>query len=941
DLTNETIGRYFVMRKIGSGGMGEVYEAKDELLKRKVALKRVLPRLASQEEFRRRLLREARAISSLSHPGIATLFDVFEIESETFLVMELVNGKPLHQAVRYPIQMGSFLAFARQCAEALGAAHSKGIIHADLKPSNIFLNDSGGMKILDFGLASWLSSGEDTTTNISAITEGSVIYGTLNYLSPEVLQGKPADQRIDLFALGIIFYELLTGLHPFKAQSLPSVVARILNETPTPPSVINQSIPQEVDKMILGLLQKDPDNRYSSAAQIIVDLDQIEKNLKATTLSSPRFSFKPQIKRKIPWKKLLPYLAIVMLVIALGVLIQQSVTKEPPVFAERNWILLSQIENVTNESIFDQTLNEALTISLEQSRHLNVYPRSEIPEVLKRMARNTNTVIDEAIGREICQRENLQVLLTGSIRRSGNNYQFTLRAIDPVDGKLLFVEREEFDKKEQLFSKVDSLSRRVREDLGESRTGINNSAEPLAKVTTPSLKALQHYSRATDAVSKGEIETARVELLSALSLDPNFAMAHHQLGGVYEFLGQPDKQGEEIQRAYDLRQTLTDRERNTIEASYFGWIGEIEKATEILKILTSLYPDDIAARKTLASCYRELGQISKAIAQLREVLKLRPADVSSNSNIILLLARANKNEEAIQAYKKAVEQGIRTPELHWGLGMAYMGLGNFEEARKQFLELQKEGDSYQFIGEFYDVRITAYQGKFSEAIQHLNSGILQDQKSGNKSSELSRRALLSEIFFIEGKPMLVADQLASMTSGKLFDMQSADLRQVGTLYVKLGQLNKAQVLFKELERRVRDVPTFFRKSCYYNLQGELLLAEKKPQEAIDSFLKADTELPWFISHDGLARAYEQLGDLKNAAAEWQKVLNSRGEIFHDGFPPEWILAHLNLARIYHRQNNLKQAQQSYATFYKLWQDADPTPIRIEGFREWQQLTDQH
>jgi tetratricopeptide (TPR) repeat protein len=160
------------------------------------------------------------------------------------------------------------------------------------------------------------------------------------------------------------------------------------------------------------------------------------------------------------------------------------------------------------------------------------------------------------------------------------------------------------------------------------------------------------------------------------------------------------------------------------------------------------------------------------------------------------------------------------------------------------------------------------------------------------------------------------------------------------MYVKLGQMNKAQVLLKELERRVQDAPTFFRKSCFYNLQGEFFLAQKKPQEAIDSFLKADTEMPWFISHDGLARGYEQLGDLKNAAAEWQKVLKSRGEIFHDGFPPEWILAHLNLARIYHRQNNLIEAQQSYATFHKLWQDADPTPIRTKAFREWQQLTDQ-
>ncbi|MCI0615291.1 protein kinase, partial [bacterium] len=540
DLTNSVLGRYHVRGRIGSGGMGEVYKATDTLLKRNVALKRVLPHFAQQEQSKKRLIREARAVSALSHPNIAGLYDVLEKDGETFLVMELVNGKPLHSGVNSPMQLEIFLPVAKQCLEALDAAHSKGIIHGDLKPSNVFLNESQNVKILDFGVARSVIAPEIVSTTVPKLTETGPEYGTLPYLAPEALTGKESDQRRDLFALGIIFYELLTGTYPFKAETVAAIAARIVNDQPNPPSDVNRKLPKELDALIFHLLEKDPAKRYSTAAEVLTDLNSFERNLAEQTVSAQLKSIIRLPKRnQVP--SVLKAIILILLLIVLGILIQRQFVKETPVFAERNWILLADFENTTGNVIFDQTLNEGLTVALQQSSHVNVFSRSRAFEALQRMTRKGVKRIDEAIGREICQRENLQVLLAGSIYRSGDMYQITLRAIEPENGKLLFVEKEQFAKMDELFQKVDTLAKVVREQLGESQARIEKSARPLAKVTTPSLEALRLYSQASDTFDRGDIESARVLLVSALSLDRNFAMAHHLLAQVYELLGHSDQ----------------------------------------------------------------------------------------------------------------------------------------------------------------------------------------------------------------------------------------------------------------------------------------------------------------------------------------------------------------------------------------------------------------
>lgn len=937
DLTNADLHRYHITRRLGSGGMGEVYEAVDTLLKRKVALKRLLPRIAEDQKRREILLREARAVSALSHPNIAGIYDVFEVEAETFLVMELVTGEPLHATPDQPMPLDIFFGVARQCCEALEAAHQKRIIHGDLKPSNIFLDSTGHVKVLDFGLARWLSTNDATTMSSPSLGVSGEAFGTIQYLAPEVFRGKKYDQRRDLFAMGVIFYELTTGKHPFQADNFSAVIARVLNETPPAPSTLNSKVPTNLDHMIAGLLKKEPAERYESATRVLADLQLLERTPTAL-LATARSNFTSRLFHRVSTHTFSSITALFLVLLISGLFVwQQHLRKEPQTFAARSWILIADFQNSTGNPIFDQTLNEGLTVALQQSSHLNIFPRARVFEALKRMALKNMEFIDEPTAREICQREDLQILLTGSIRRSGQNYQITLRGIEPENGGLLFVEREEFHRNEDLFGRVDSLARRVRGQLGEPRARIQ-TARSLAKVTTPSLEALQHYSRASVAYDRGDMESARLLLLSALSRDQNFAMAHRLLTNVYLTVGDP-KYYQHLQRAYELRNAVTEREQYIIEATYLAYRFEYRKAVEILKLLMNLYPDDEFARRTLASCYNEMGQVSNAIAELREVLRLRPYDADANRLLVLYLAYSNANENAIQAYQNAVKLGVKHPDLQWGLGMAYFGLGRLKEALEQFQLLEKEGGAYQAIGEIYDVRTKIYEGKFAEAIRQLNAGIDQDQKTGNKFPEILRRFLLARSHFVRGESHSVIEQLEIILTTGSEAVFPYDLWRAGDLYLRVEKPDKAAEMLKRLEAGMKTSPIPFMKSCYWDLKGEILLAKKNPTGAIQSFLKADAEQPLFISHKGLARAYDQIGNLKGAAVEWQRVIESRGEILRDDFPAEWVLAHLELARIQRRLHETEDAKRNYDQFLRIWQQADSLPVREQALQERKELTE--
>jgi len=939
-MIGQTLGHYRILEKVAAGGMGVVYHARDEQLDRDVALKVLPAGTLSDDTARRHFRKEALTLAKLNHPNIETVYEFGTQDGMDFLVMEYVPGKTLADwLTRGTLPEKEVVALGMQIAAALEEAHERGIVHRDLKPANIAITAKGRAKILDFGLAMLLRPAAEGTT--LTLTDSQAAAGTLPYMPPEQLRGEPADARADIYTIGAVLYEMATGRRAYPEEQTSRLIDAILHQPPVAPRAFNPRISTELETIILKCLDKAPDRRYQSATELLVDLRRLSPS-SAYTLLPPRTPVWGRVA------KLTGYGVAGLLVLAMGLTAMNAGglrdrllgrPRAPRIFANHGWLLIADPENLTEQEFFDKTLREGLTIALQQSRFLNVFPQARIFETLFRMKRKDVAHVDEALGREICQRENVQVLLASSIRNSGGRFQITVRALEPATGDLLFAESEQFTRKEELFDQVDLLARRVRKDLGESLTGINNNSLPLAKVTTRSLEALQLYSRATDAMAQGDADRAQTLLQSALELDPDFAMAHRRLARLYYSVGNREKELEHLTRAYNLRNTVTDREQHLIEGSYYSVHGQYEKAVESLVLLVNLYPDDPDAQYELALAYLYSGNVGNAEKYLRQVVKLNPFSTPAYDYLVRVLARRNENAQAVEVYRQAESRGLQSPSLHWGLGLALLGEGKQDDARGEFERMQGAGKMYQNIGRLYLARTAIYEGKLTSAAVRLNADIRWDQTQASKSPELLRRYLLARIFAGRGMIAPARSELELiLNAGEPEALQAEDLRRTGTLYARMGEVKSAEGVLHKLELLEVNLPTSFNKSCFQDLAGEIALAQGRLGPAVELFLAAMTEYPQFASHEGLARAYQSQHEWDRAVAGWQQVLEDRGEILQDSFPADWVVAHLELGRVYYRVGDLARARSEYEEFFRIWQNADDLPVRQQALHEWQEMT---
>jgi tetratricopeptide (TPR) repeat protein/predicted Ser/Thr protein kinase len=920
------VGRFVIRSKLGAGGMGEVYYAQDSALKRPVALKRVSNKLGGDREARQHILREAQRACALKSEHIASVYDVIEDLGEVFLVMEYVEGETLRQRLRRPITLEQFFEIATQCAEALVAAHEHGILHCDIKPENIILTPVGQVKILDFGIAKHLPHSDQSST-----LDSSRVGGTPAYMAPEVLLEKLPDTRSDIFSLGVVLYEILTLKNPFFTSSFVATSERILHETPASIRRFNAHVPQALDFLVMKAMAKSPAQRYADARELQEDLRAVQAGVVPKKLT-PLVSLQEDRKKR-NWL----VAAIMVVVVVAAVFAILWWTHRYPILAERGWVLISDFEASGDGAIPDRGVREGLTIALQQSRYVNVFPRTRVYEVLQRMKKEGVPRIDEALGREICRRENLQVLLTGSTERIGQVFQITVRALDPVQGGLLFAERERFDREDQFFEKADGLAKTIRKDLGESLDRIDKSTRPLAKVTTTSLAALQLYSRAKDAQDQGRNEQVEGLLKGALQLDRDFAMAHLRLGEYYSAaVGKNGRAVAELEQAYQLRQGLTEREHYRIEAAYHGLLEQYEEEAQSLDILVSQYPDDEEAHLELAGACRDIGKLDRAIAELREVLRLNPNSAPAYRNLVLYLARSNDNEAAISTGREAQRLGVDAPQMYWGLGLAHLALGDVAIARQDFERTGQGTATDRELRELNLVIADLYEGKLDSAKARLAAEIQAVPALGGGVPTI-RRSLLGRIHLSQSNLREASLEAHLILQVPSTGLQTYDLLNAGTLYARTGRVDQARQVLRRMDESRRSVPSSWNQSCYYNLEGEIWLAAAMPQEAEKSFTSASREYPQVFSHAGLAHAYQAQKRWNLAAQEWEQVLGRKGEILQDGFPPDLAYAHVEAARVYRALNNHDLARNHYEEVLRMWRHADE-PLLKDVKRELKELT---
>src|SRR5580658_2821678 len=502
------LGPYEILAPIGSGGMGEVWKARDTRLNRTVAIK------VSPATFTQRFEREAQAVAALNHPNICQIYDV----GPDYLVLEYIDGKPLTG----PLPVDETVRLSIQIASALEEAHGRGILHRDLKPANILMTSNGTAKMLDFGLAKLTpvrtgakaALSTDAATDEMLTTPGSAM-GTIAYMSPEQARGEELDVRTDLWSFGAVLYEMATGARPFRGDTSAVVFKAILDATPTPAVRLNPDVPAELERIIDKALEKDRKLRYQSAADIRADLERLKRNSDSHKV--------PETIRAARWPRMAGVAAI--LLAAVGAAYYFFVHRHAPKLTDKDKIVLADFTNTTGDPVFDSTLRQGLAAQLEQSPFLSLISDTRVSETLGLMTRPKDSRLTKDLAREVCQRTASAATIEGSIASLGSQYVLGLNAVNCHNGDVLAQEQVTTNGREQVLKALGNAATKLREKLGESLASVQKYDVAPEDVTTPSLEALQAYSLGLESYNaKNDGHAAILFFQRAANLDPNFAM---------------------------------------------------------------------------------------------------------------------------------------------------------------------------------------------------------------------------------------------------------------------------------------------------------------------------------------------------------------------------------------------------------------------------------
>ena len=581
-VSGKTISHYRVLELLGGGGMGVVYKAEDTRLHRSVVLKFLTAERLDNSAALERFRREAQAASALNHPNICTIYDVGEQDGQQFIAMEFLDGETLKCRISgKPLPFDEMLELAIQIADALQAAHAQGIIHRDVKPTNVFVTKQGIAKVLDFGLAKVVPAGwsgaasQMPTVTGELLTSPGSTMGTIPYMSPEQARGEELDARTDLFSFGVVFYEMATGRMAFSGATAAVVHDGILNRKPVPASQLNQALPPNLDEIIGKALEKDRKLRYHSAADIRTDLQRLKRDTESAHL--PAMSSIPlgvRERRGIQWKIIPAGIAIALLVASGYFYFHHT-----PKLTDKDTIVLSDFDNKTGDTVFDDTLRQGLSVQLEQSPFLSIVSDQQIRQTLQMMGEKPDAKLTPEIARELCQRTGSAAVLDGSIAQIGTQYLLTLKAINCASGKSLASTEVQANDKNHVLDALGKTASEIRNKLGESLSTVQKFDTPLEQATTPSLEALKAYSLGMKTwEGKGDSDAVPF-FTRAVELDPNFALAYLALGTNYFNLAQASLANASLNKAFELRDRVSERERDRITADYYAIAaGDEEKA---------------------------------------------------------------------------------------------------------------------------------------------------------------------------------------------------------------------------------------------------------------------------------------------------------------------------------------------------------------------------
>lgn len=932
----ESFGRrYRITRLIGTGGMGAVYEAWDHELGEPVALKVIRPDVVSDpvsaRKLEHRFKQELMLGRRVTHKNVVRIHDLGDMDGMKYITMPFIDGCDLARKLAgeggtLPIRRA--LAIARSALSGLVAAHEAGVIHRDLKPANIMVDGHDEAFIADFGIARSVADGSDAGVRdlgerVRASgwsddrTAPGTVVGTVQYMAPEQARAQPVDQRADVYAFGLIMFDMLAGA--YRSRRSPSALEELTSRMGAPlPAVrsIDPAIPEALGQIVDRSVQPDPAARFQTSRELQAALTRLDVDGRLL----------PVERRVTPLQ-----LAATLVAVVVALVGGWWVTR-PPVDPEVRSFLVTNLENQSGNALFDGAVEEALSIALEEAAFLTAYTRTDALRVAQQIGAGER--LDESVGRLIAVREGIDVVLTGGITRDGPAYQVTVQAVDPArdasEGAPLAAARATAATEDAVLEAVVRLAGTIRGELGDANpaSGMLAQAETF---TAGSLNAMRAYARAQELFYQGDDEEALRAYTDAIRYDPNFGRAYAGMAGIYQHRQQQADMEGAYEQALQHLDRMTERERyRTLGAYYMLVARNYETAIENYEELVRRYPADNTGHANLALAYLFVRDMDKAMIEGRRAIEIYPGNRLQRANYASYAMYAGDYDTSraesrtvladLLADESAVPRGAVDIFALLTLARAESAAGAFDEAGRTYARLETGRGVAASLARLGRADTALYRGRPREAVDVLRTGIEADRVNANPEAEASKQVMLAEASLALGDRGRAIEAARAAIGQRRHE---SILFPAARVLIEAGELDTARGIASELENMLQSQTA----SYAHLLEGEIALQQNRLPQAIEALREGQQRLDSWFAHFLLGKARLAAGQAVEALGEFQTCLDRQGEVTDVFIDDKATLHYLPpvsywLARAHEAIGGRAAARQHYQRYLDLRADAD-------------------
>ena len=912
--------RYEIIDMLGEGGMGAVYKTRDRELDRLVAVKVIRPEFAGRPELLQRFKQELILARKVTHRNVIRIFDLGEADGIKFITMEFIEGRDLKSLLtqRGKLPADEAVEIMLQVCLALDAAHTEGVVHRDLKPQNIMIDGQGRALVMDFGIARSLEFG--------GMTQTGALIGTPEYMSPEQVRGEHVDARSDIFTLGIILQELLTGVLPYQAETAMASMFKRTMERAVSVHQLNPEVPQFLSDIVAKCLEIQPQGRYQTVREVYDALEAWKSGAEAPLGLRTLGIIRRRSRKHLGW--IAASLALVVVGIA-AFIVRNRFVLRPATAHSPVTVMISDFSNHTGDPMFDGTLEPMLKLALEGAGFISAYDRTQLRSLGLPAASGR---LDEQAATKIAVGQGLGVVISGSLERQGAGYGLSLRANQAVTGKTITTSEGSAANKEEILFTVTKIASKVRTALGDE---TSESAQRFAMETlsATSLEAIHEYALAMDALANGKNADALRSFSKAADLDPNFGLADAGEAIASRNLGEHQDAEKYIKEAITHIDRMTERERYRLRGQYYIRIQNWQKCVEEYSELVKQYPADNSGHSNLAECYSYMLNMPKALEVAREGLQLAPKDVMSRMNFTLYSCYASDFQSCESGAREVFQLNPQYEEAFLALAYAQVGENQLAQAAQTYQNLEKVSAWGASLADSGRGELAVYQGRIREAIRILEKGAAADLAAKKPDLAADKFLLLASANLLHG------DKQAAIAAADKALLNSPTIKVrflAARTFVEAGDFTKARKLADGLSSEIQTAPQAYGKILF----GEIALQQHKSKDAIPLFSQARDMLDTWIGRFDLGRAYMEAGAFAEADSEFDRCIKRRGEsleFFMDDMP-----TYGRLPVVYYYQGRVREGLKSagfadsYQTYLGIRGQSTEDPLVVDARRRLHQ-----